>query len=448
MKTTRARRPHPALREEKAGSNLKAAKPGARVRSKTPGGEWSTSRPEGTAARGKPSTGARSTGARGGPEASGPGNGGAKPVSRPAGSFTRKTEAGATPVRPRQAEGETGAARPAKPRSITPRAGGLAGARPATRPGAPNTSGAAKIRADGTPGTRPAGSKPNAPATRAKKLSVRHGSQKEVAIQKQLRAKRLTTDQVGEERLQKVLAFSGWGSRREAEAWISEGRVTVEGKVAELGMRVKQGDDVRVDGKRVNLRWADRLPRIVIYHKQEGELVTRDDPQGRTTVFERLPKLASSKWIAIGRLDFNTSGLLLFTTSGDLANYMTHPSFEIEREYAVRVMGEITTTQMNEMTKGIKLEDGDAHFDFIEDQGGEGVNHWYRVILKEGRNREVRRMFEHYELTVSRLMRVRFGMFGLPARLKRGQFYELNESEVLAALKWADLRLNGVAKDF
>ena len=512
MKPTRARRPHPAIREEKAGSNLKASQPGSGKRTRDDATDGWQNKPRGAASK---ATGGRTSAASSDwqskqTEVKGPtarraarpnlGNGkttsdaefengprrtpvrtssaAAKPAAtegarspRTGSSARVKPADGSRSPGPRHAppsetQGstrETGAARkaPAKrPRGGAQDSGpGAAGYKPFVRSSSKKTDGtegAAKPAktytrvADGpAAGTvRPAGSKPNAPAGRAKKLLVRHGSQKEVAIQKQLRAKRLTTDQVGDERLQKVLAFSGWGSRREAETWIAEGRVTVNGKVAELGSRIKQGDEVRVDDKRVNLRWADRLPRIVIYHKQEGELVTRDDPQGRTTVFERLPKLASSKWIAIGRLDFNTSGLLLFTTSGDLANYMTHPSFEIEREYAVRVMGEITPEQMNEMTKGIQLEDGEAHFDFIEDQGGEGINHWYRVILREGRNREVRRMFEHYELTVSRLMRVRFGMFGLPARLKRGQFYELNETEVLAALKWADLRLNGVAKDF
>ncbi|UXY14172.1 rRNA pseudouridine synthase [Chitiniphilus purpureus] len=286
-----------------------------------------------------------------------------------------------------------------------------------------------------------------APVTRAKKLAVRAGSQKEVARQKQLREKRLTPAQIGEERLQKALAFSGWGSRREVETWIAQGKVTVNGAVAELGCKIKPGDDVRVAGKRVQLRWPDRLPRVLLYHKQEGELVTRDDPQGRVTVFDRLPKLASSKWIAIGRLDFNTSGLLLFTTSGDLANHMTHPRFEIEREYAVRILGELTDEQMKAFKDGITLEDGPARFERIEATGGEGANHWYNAVLKEGRNREVRRMFEHFGLTVSRLIRVRFGMFGLPPRLKRGQFYELNETEVLAVMKWSGLKLNGEAKE-
>ncbi|GGP19222.1 23S rRNA pseudouridine(2605) synthase RluB [Silvimonas iriomotensis] len=385
MKTTRARRPQPAIREQKTGQNQKAAAGVRRTRTKDTSDNWHSG--------------------------------------------------------PREETGARGTAPKAAPRS-GPRAATTA--RPAnTRP-----TGAAGAAAPGaeTPASKPRTAKVS--VTRAKKMLVRHGSAKQVETQKQLRAKRLTSDQVGEERLQKALAFSGWGSRREAETWVEQGRVSVNGKIAELGAKVKQGDDVRVDGKRVNLRWADRLPRIVMYHKQEGELVTRDDPQGRVTVFDRLPKLASSKWVAIGRLDFNTSGLLLFTTSGDLANRMMHPSFAVEREYAARILGELTGEQMNEMTRGIELDDGKAHFDHISDSGGEGVNHWYRVVLREGRNREVRRMFEHYELTVSRLMRVRYGMFHLPARLKRGQFYELNETEVLAAMKWADLRINGQTKDY
>ncbi|MBE9608709.1 23S rRNA pseudouridine(2605) synthase RluB [Chitinilyticum piscinae] len=283
---------------------------------------------------------------------------------------------------------------------------------------------------------------------RAKRMKQRKGSQKEVAIQKQLREKRLPTKHLGEERLQKALAFTGLGSRREMEEVIEGGRVSINGQIVGLGAKVKPGDDVRVDGKRVQLKWEDRLPRIVMYHKQEGELVSRDDPEGRVTVFDRLHKLGSSKWIAIGRLDFNTSGLLLFTTSGDLANRMMHPSFGVEREYAVRVLGKLEDAQMKALADGIELEDGLAHFDHIVERGGEGKNTWYHVILREGRNREVRRMFEHFELQVSRLMRVRFGMFALPGRLKRGQFYELNETEVLKALKWAGLGFNGTEKDY
>lgn len=281
---------------------------------------------------------------------------------------------------------------------------------------------------------------------RAKKLRVRAGSQKEVAVQKSLREKRLPPEQLNAERVQKALAFTGYGSRRDMEEAVTAGRVSINGKICQLGDKVQPGDDVRFDGKRVQIKWPDRLPRIVIYHKQEGEMVTRDDPEGRTTVFDRLPRIDNSKWVAIGRLDFNTSGLLIFTTSGDLANKMMHPRFEVEREYAVRILGELTEEQKKALTKGVELEDGEAKFDRLVDIGGEGSNHWYRVVIREGRNREVRRMFEHFGLSVSRLMRVRFGAINLPPRLKRGQFYELVETEVLNIVKWAGLRLNGQEK--
>ena len=282
---------------------------------------------------------------------------------------------------------------------------------------------------------------------RAKRMKQRQGSQQELAFQQILREKRLASGEIEDDRLQKVLAFSGLGSRRDMEEVIDAERVSINGKIATLGSKVNPSDEVRIDGKRVALKWPDRMARIIMYHKQEGELVSRDDPEGRVTVFDRLRRVYSSKWIAIGRLDFNTTGLLLFTTSGDLANRMTHPSFEVEREYAVRVHGQLTPEQMKELTKGITLEDGEAHFSQISDRGGEGSNHWYHVTIKEGRNREVRRMFEHFNIMVSRLTRIRFGMFNLPGRLKRGEFYELNETEVLTAMKWAGLTLMGQAKE-
>ena len=241
------------------------------------------------------------------------------------------------------------------------------------------------------------------------------------------------------QKLQKILAQAGLGSRRDMEEMIKSGRVTVNGQVAELGARVGDDDVLRVDGKNVRIRAAGRMPRITLYHKPEGEIVSRDDPEGRASVFDRLPQMKTSKWIAIGRLDFNTSGLLIFTTSGELANHLMHPRFEVEREYAVRTLGKLTPEQMEQLTEGIELEDGTAHFDTISDQGGEGINHWYRVILREGRNREVRRMFEAVGLTVSRLMRVRFGVINLPSRLKRGQTLELDPVQVRQILKWAGI---------
>jgi len=244
------------------------------------------------------------------------------------------------------------------------------------------------------------------------------------------------------ERLQKVLAQAGVGSRREMEEWISAGRVTVNGAVATLGVRVVEGDKVMVDGRIIKLHLEEEqaLPRVLIYHKQEGEIVSRDDPKGRANVFDSLPKLRGQKWIAIGRLDFNTSGLLIFTTSGELANRLMHPRFEVEREYAVRVQGEMTSEQIKQMTRqGLELEDGLVKFDSLTDEGGEGFNHWYRIVIKEGRNREVRRTFEALKLPVSRLMRVRFGIVNLPPRIKRGMMEELGETQVRAILEWVGL---------
>jgi 23S rRNA pseudouridine2605 synthase len=281
---------------------------------------------------------------------------------------------------------------------------------------------------------------------RAKKLALRDPGLDVMDRAKRLRENRVDFSRIDPIRLQKALAQSGVGSRREMEEWISAGLVLVNGKKATLGDKVGPHDRVTVKGDAIKLKWADRLPRVILYHKQEGEIVTRDDPQGRVTIFDRLPQAKSSRWVTIGRLDVNTSGLLIITTSGELANCLMHPSFEVEREYAVRVLGELSDEQRREMCQDIELEDGPAHFERITDQGGEGANHWYRVVIKEGRNREVRRLFEHFELQVSRLMRVRFGNIALPPRLKRGQFYELNEVEVAAVMKWSNLTFTGAKR--
>jgi 23S rRNA pseudouridine2605 synthase len=234
-----------------------------------------------------------------------------------------------------------------------------------------------------------------------------------------------------------VLAGAGFGSRREMEQWIAAGRVSVNGEAAGVGTRVSAHDRVTVDGRPVRLRRG--VPeRVLLYHKPTGEIVSRDDPEGRAEVFGKLPRLRGAKWVAVGRLDFNTSGLLIFTTSGELANRLMHPRHRIEREYAVRLLGELTDEQVQTLRAGVQLEDGPAHLDSIEDAGGQGSNHWYNVVLSEGRNREVRRLFEALNLTVSRLMRVRFGPIELPSHLKRGQTRELDEQEVarlLAALE-------------
>lgn len=232
------------------------------------------------------------------------------------------------------------------------------------------------------------------------------------------------------ERLQKVLAQTGLGARREIEAWIVAGRIEVNGRVAELGQKVVPSDRIKVNGKLVHTRFAAEVPRVLLYHKPEGEIVSRSDPEGRPTVFEHLPIVRKGRWIAIGRLDYNTSGLLMFTNDGTLANQLMHPRFEIEREYAVRILGELTPEQIETLKTGVQLEDGLAQFNTLFEAGGEGVNRWYHVTLNEGRNREVRRMFEALELTVSRLMRVRYGTVALPTRLKRGMWMELPAEEV------------------
>jgi len=231
------------------------------------------------------------------------------------------------------------------------------------------------------------------------------------------------------------LADAGLGSRRELEEWIAAGRVNVNGKPATIGQRVGPEDKVRVNGKLVQLRFGVRLPRVLMYHKPEGEIVSRDDPDGRPSVFAKLPRLKSGRWIAIGRLDFNSCGLLLFTNDGKLANRMMHPRYSIEREYAVRVLGTASPEVLEHLRDGVELEDGPAHFTRLADSGGEGANHWYRVTLAEGRNREVRRMFEAVGLTVSRLMRVRYGPVNMPPRLRRGQCRDLEPAEVQALLK-------------
>ncbi len=282
--------------------------------------------------------------------------------------------------------------------------------------------------------------------TKAKKLIVRAPNQKIQQRADFLKEQRADLSRQKPERLQKILAASGVGSRRQMEEWISNGWVQVNGKTAQLGDKVSPDDQVTVKGNAIKLKWADRLPRIILYYKQEGEIVSRDDPQGRVSIFDRLPQAASSRWVAIGRLDINTSGLLILTTSGELVQRFAHPKFEVQREYAVRVLGEVSREQMQQLTQGIMLEDGLAQVERISEQGGEGANKWYNVVIKEGRNREVRRIFEHIGLTVSRLVRVGFGPIGLPNRLKRGQFYELNPAEVAAILKWADMALPNSGK--
>jgi 23S rRNA pseudouridine2605 synthase len=239
------------------------------------------------------------------------------------------------------------------------------------------------------------------------------------------------------EKLQKILANNGLGSRREIEQWISQGRVSVNGSIVKLGERATLKDMIRVDGNIVKFK-KNNAARVLIYHKPIGEVSTRFDEEGRPTVFDRLPSLYKGRWISVGRLDISTSGLMLFTSDGELANKLMHPSSEIEREYAVRVLGEVSDEAIKHLKEGVVLEDGTAKFDRLYEVGGEGANHWYHVVLKEGRNREVRRLWESQGITVSRLTRVRFGSIALPKRLPRGRWEELSEDQVRLLKKSTD----------
>jgi 23S rRNA pseudouridine2605 synthase len=231
-------------------------------------------------------------------------------------------------------------------------------------------------------------------------------------------------------KLHKVLAEAGLGSRRDMEDLIVAGRVSVNGEPAHIGQRILPTDAVRINGKLIQRRVSKKPPRVLVYHKPAGEIVSTDDPEGRPSVFSRLPTMKAGKWLAVGRLDFNTEGLLLFTTSGDLANRLMHPRYGIDREYAVRTLGVLEEGMRQKLLAGVELEDGLAQFSKIADGGGEGINKWYRVIIGEGRNREVRRMFEAIGLTVSRLIRTRYGAMTLPSSLKRGRWEELEENQV------------------
>ena len=244
--------------------------------------------------------------------------------------------------------------------------------------------------------------------------------------------KRVLLAQPETPKLHKVLAQAGLGSRLEMEQLILEGRISVNAEPAHIGQRIQFGDNVKVNGKPIRVRIDPPPPRVIAYHKPIGEVVTHDDPQNRPTVFRRLPKLFQGKWQSVGRLDLNTEGLLLLTSSGELANRLMHPRFGLEREYAVRVLGALNLEEKKRLLDGVTLDDGLAHFTSIEAGGGEGANCWYKVTLSEGRNREVRRMFEAVGHAVSRLIRIRYGAVVLPRGLKRGAFVELDEQEIWA----------------
>lgn len=246
------------------------------------------------------------------------------------------------------------------------------------------------------------------------------------------------------EKLQKALAHLGLGSRRQIEQWIEAGRLTIDGKQARLGDRVRAGQAVRLDGKPVALEEAPAV-RVLLYHKPLREVCSRNDPEGRKTVFERLPRLKSGRWISVGRLDFNTSGVLLFTTDGELAHALMHPSTAIEREYLVRVMGSVDDAMLERLKAGVQLDDGPARFSDIQEGGGDGINRFFYVVLMEGRNREVRRLWESQGLTVSRLKRVRYGEVFMPSKLKQGQWLELPQRDVDVIYQMAGLPAREVA---
>ena len=249
------------------------------------------------------------------------------------------------------------------------------------------------------------------------------------------------------EKLQKVLARAGRGSRREMETFISAGRVSVDGKAAFLGDRVEGTEQIRVDGHQITMKSReDDLCRVLIYNKPEGEMCTRKDPEGRPTVFDRLPKLDGSRWVAVGRLDINTSGMLLFTTDGELASRLMHPSRKVEREYAVRVFGEVNEAMLQTLRAGVKLEDGTAKFEKITYRGGEGRNHWFHVVLSEGRNREVRRLWESQDVQVSRLIRVRYGDMEMKRQLPLGGWTELPLKDVNYYRKLVELPVETQSK--
>jgi len=249
-------------------------------------------------------------------------------------------------------------------------------------------------------------------------------------------------------KLHKVLADAGIGSRREMEELILAGRVSVNGTPAHIGQRITHTDQVKVNGKPIRIAVEPPPVRVLAYHKPAGEIVTKSDPQQRVTVFRQLPPVRYGRWITVGRLDVSTEGLLLFTTSGELANRLMHPRNEVEREYAVRVLGELSDEARAQLSLGITLDDGEARFERIEEAGGDGANRWWRVAIREGRNREVRRMFEHVGLTVSRLIRIRYGLVQLPPGLKRGQSVDLSQEAVAALMQSVGLkgRASGAAR--
>ncbi|RYJ12269.1 23S rRNA pseudouridine(2605) synthase RluB [Rahnella variigena] len=368
--------------------------------------------------------------------------------SRPEPSRAEKRGEKPRTDKPRTDKPRTDKPRSDKPRSDKPRSDAGRGdsrtensriEKPRTgKPGRPENARGEKPRAP----LKPRGTKPKAEA-----LFDENGEEEEVKYQKPKNALDSTEGQ--SEKLQKVLARAGHGSRREVEAMIQAGRVSVDGKISTLGDRVEVtgGTKIRLDGHVLSVMESqDTVCRVLAYYKPEGELCTRSDPEGRPTVFDRLPKMRGSRWIAVGRLDVNTSGLLLFTTDGELANRLMHPSREVEREYAVRVFGQVDDEKIKQLSRGVQLEDGPAAFRSIKFQGGEGLNQWYNVTLTEGRNREVRRLWEAVGVQVSRLIRVRYGDLNLPKGLPRGGYKELDLPDINYLRTLVDMTEETVSK--
>lgn len=273
-------------------------------------------------------------------------------------------------------------------------------------------------------------------ATEAKSIAP---SPEPVNVSKVTRRNDRAQPEIGE-RIQKVLARGGMGSRREIERWIAEGRLKLNHNIVKLGDRLKEGDHLQLNERVVHWeKFAIQPTRVLLYHKPTGEIVTRRDPEGRPLVFTQLPELLTARWISVGRLDINTSGLLLVTNNGELANRLMHPSTEVEREYAVRILGDVSDATLEKLKQGVALEDGIAKFDAIRFFGGEGANKWYHVIVNEGRNRLVRRLWESQEVVVSRLMRVRYGPIVLPDGLRTRDFYELTDKELDLLFEFAGL---------
>lgn len=385
-------------------------------------------------------------------------------ASRPSGDKPKSgRNSGAAKSRPEPSRAEKRGEKPRtdKPRSDKPRSDKPRSDKPRSDAGRSDSRSESRIdnsriekarsgkpgRPEHARGEKPRTLKPRGTKPKAEALFDENGDKEEVKYQKPKNALDSTEGQ--SEKLQKVLARAGHGSRREVEAMIQAGRVSVDGKISTLGDRVEVtgGTKIRLDGHVLSVMESqDTVCRVLAYYKPEGELCTRNDPEGRPTVFDRLPKMRGSRWIAVGRLDVNTSGLLLFTTDGELANRLMHPSREVEREYAVRVFGQVDDEKIKQLSRGVQLEDGPAAFRSIKFQGGEGLNQWYNVTLTEGRNREVRRLWEAVGVQVSRLIRVRYGDLNLPKGLPRGGYKELDLPDINYLRTLVDMTEETVSK--